>query len=523
MFILNAATFRSRTSLWLPMNRARQETCRRSAYTARPTEHLHILNMSSSQEGGPSRNNLPAYPSPEDQNDVSFDPLGNVIVSDDMLRDVMRNVGQRKSKQNEEEEDRKRDEEAVIAAEKARQEITAEALSAFGIHFDTFQEEESEEESTSTHSRQSSVITNVRKDFFGDLGNFPELLMEIAKFCRIKELVLLYAISKDFHYALNSHWKGYIMDIARHQALDSVKIFPFNVYRSLCTQDPIGLKIPNNPSVIQTVPGLKWLQMVVHREKMVRDILACMARQGHGMPKGMALTLKKTWLLMDMATSRQRIQFMHSKSWNAMDLYHVQMFVVKLDMRFNDPIDGPGSDHMRKLFLGQRGLTPLRNLLKRTAYNTCPLKRAKTLFYTQNSHFHTKIILQPDTITNLNRRIEAGPFSAFHLKKSVLDTLKLGRKLDLKNHIMTMMLWGYVDPVTGKDTPATDAEKYMSDDEEIQEPGWDDYEDPSDEDVERAKREPRTGKRDEDQMEDGEEEDQIDGDEDEGEGEGVRL
>lgn len=43
---------------------------------------------------------------------------------------------------------------------------------------------------------------------------------------------------------------------------------------------------------------------------------------------------------------------------------------MKLDMRFNDPIDGPGDDGLKKLFLGQRGLTPLRDLLKRTRFTS---------------------------------------------------------------------------------------------------------------------------------------------------------
>lgn len=43
---------------------------------------------------------------------------------------------------------------------------------------------------------------------------------------------------------------------------------------------------------------------------------------------------------------------------------------MKLDMRFNDPIDGPADDGLRKLFLGQKGLSPLRDLLKRTRFTS---------------------------------------------------------------------------------------------------------------------------------------------------------
>lgn len=47
----------------------------------------------------------------------------------------------------------------------------------------------------------------------------------------------------------------------------------------------------------------------------------------------------------------------------------MQFFFIKLDMRFNDHIEGPGNDHMRKLFLCQRGLTPLKKLLTREEYH----------------------------------------------------------------------------------------------------------------------------------------------------------
>ncbi len=55
--------------------------------------------------------------------------------------------------------------------------------------------------------------------------------------------------------------------------------------------------------------------MIYHREKMVRDILACMARHGYRTLIEMTLTLKKMWLVMDIATSARRAQVMHSVTY----------------------------------------------------------------------------------------------------------------------------------------------------------------------------------------------------------------
>jgi len=46
----------------------------------------------------------------------------------------------------------------------------------------------------------------------------------------------------------------------------------------------------------------------------------------------------------------------NTRVWRNKDLYNILLFIVKLDMRFNDPVDGPGTDMMTKLFLGQRGM-----------------------------------------------------------------------------------------------------------------------------------------------------------------------
>lgn len=106
--------------------------------------------------------------------------------------------------------------------------------------------------------------------------------------------------------------------------------------------------------------------MVYHRERAVRDILAFLAREGHRCPKGMSLSLKKMWLIMDVSTSTRRAQIFHNENFMTdVDLYNLQFFMVKLQMRFNDPLDGPGDDGLCRLLIGQKGLSPLWRTLRR--------------------------------------------------------------------------------------------------------------------------------------------------------------
>jgi hypothetical protein len=375
----------------------------------------------------------------------------------------------------------------VDAAEKARQEMTEEALAAFGIVPDDASlvklmdgQQAQVKEQVQLKKRQVKRV-KARRDFFSDLANFPELVMELAKHLKVKDHVSLYAISKDFHQTLNESLSHCMRGCAEHNAPESAKVFIFTFYNSLCVLDPVSRPHPQKSNTVRKVPGLRWLQMIIYREKTVRDILACMARQGHRMPKGMSLSLKKMWLLMEIATTARRSQFIHSKFFTDWDLYHIQMFIVKLDMRFNDPIDGPGDSTLRNLFLGQRSLTPLCKLLKRTAYTSAAEVIKMGIRYTYNirpEHRGMPMWDIPPQEIGIGH-LEAWGAGRIHLRRPdelvVVEAVR--RSLDLKDHIMGMLLWGYVDPITGQDIKVTDEEKYMSDDEEKpRDQNWNDYE-----------------------------------------------
>ena len=369
----------------------------------------------------------------------------------------------------------------VAAADKARSEVTEEAVAACGIIPNSTTLAQNKED-IQLPKREVLRIRKPRLDFFASLATSPELFIEIAKWLSPPSLLKLYCTCKDFHFTINNNFLSAMKRCATHQAHESANLFAFEFYRDLCIPDPNGTLDPDQPGKVRLVPSIKWLQMVVYRDHCIRDILACLARQGHRTPQGMALSVKKMWLVMDIATSVGRALLCCNEGIiEDKDLFNWQLFIVKLDMRFNDPIDGPGDDGMRKLFLGQRGLTPLWKLLRRKAYfSTLDVVKlmVRYRYYARPAHLHLPLFGIPPEEIGIEHLEGWGRGSA-HLERpdELVIEESIRRGLGLKHHIMEMMLWGYIDPVTGLDTPATDEEKYLSDDEEkLVDSYWCDYE-----------------------------------------------
>ena len=320
--------------------------------------------------------------------------------------------------------------------------------------------------------QNSTLILRQRRDFFSSLSQYPELLFELAKQLLVDDFVSLYAISKDFHETINGHLAHVMKICAAYRAPESSRIFVFNLYTPLCIPDPVGRPSQQNPSVPRFVPSLKWLRMVIYRERAVRDILACLAREGHRTPKTMPLTLKKMWLTMDIATSARRVQFMHNeKYWTDNDLFNVQLFIGKLDMMFNDPFAGPGDDGLRKLMLGQKGLGPLCRLLKREQYTDVLeiLEAAVRYSYTPKEE-HRRFSIFGIRPSEVGRgHLEGWGLGRVHLYRpdELVMRESCRRNLRLDKHVLNMMCWGYVDKKTGENIKVTDEEMYMSDDEDL--------------------------------------------------------
>ena len=74
--------------------------------------------------------------------------------------------------------------------------------------------------------------------------------------------------------------------------------------------------------------------------------------------------LKKMWFLMDLPSSAVRIGTVHNSNYfSDQDVFCATFFLLKLDMRLTDPVEGTGEVAMRKMLMGQRSMYPLRNML----------------------------------------------------------------------------------------------------------------------------------------------------------------
>ena len=385
---------------------------------------------------------------------------------------------------------------AVQDAEKDRAEISNEALAASGIepmdselddtHKDGIPHQSWSRLTFSEKSKNYRILvrpTNYSRDFFHRLSSIPEVIFELATHLHPKSFLALYSISRDFHALINGHMTHCMLLCAEYQAPESASIFQFRWYSPLCIPDPVE-RLHTTPAVKfgpvnlqaqqqttqRKVPGPKWLQMVIHREKTVRNILACLAREGHRLPQGTALSIKKAWFVMDIATSARRVQLCKNRKWfTDTDIYFLQMWVIKLDMRFNHPIDGPGDDGLRRLFLGQRGLTPLCRLLQRRDYLDAASVIRAMIRYSWRVLPHRKHLpvmgIPPQEIGV--GHLEGWGKGRVHLLRvdELVAREAVRRRLELENRFVYMILYGYVDGRTGQNIKVTDEEMYMSDDE----------------------------------------------------------
>ncbi|KAL3422907.1 hypothetical protein PVAG01_04654 [Phlyctema vagabunda] len=366
---------------------------------------------------------------------------------------------------------------AKESSDKEREEVTDDVIDGYGIQpnhnpLSFINDDDDDADAMVPWARSSPPPFNW--DLFGSLSQCPEIILEVAKNMDAKSILNLFCICQDFNAVLNGHMKHFVRTCAEHQLPITAKLFTWRLYHPLCKWETIPRPHPQTGAPVYfKVLSLKWLQMLFHREKTVRDILACLARQGLRTPASTNLSLKKAWFVMDIATSARRAQVMNNPHFMTdEDLWNLQHFIVKLDMRFNDPIDGTGADILRKLLLGQRGLTPLCKALKRTAFTSRVETMKASIRYSYNprpEHRNMPIWDIPPQEIGIGH-LEGWGKGRIHLMRidELVTREATRRALDFKNWIMPMMVWGYIDTVTGANTPATDEEKYMSDDDGLQ-------------------------------------------------------
>ncbi|KAK3491523.1 hypothetical protein B0T13DRAFT_479236 [Neurospora crassa] len=345
-------------------------------------------------------------------------------------------------------------------------------------------------------------------DLFGSLMTDFELLLEVCKHLRPIDIINLYSISKTFHDLVNANLQSTILLWTDHMAPTSARIFCHQLYYQYFIDDPSGknpsthrdIRYFNQPAPnhvlyenqhgegqagpvnplppadpqhsTRKVPSLIWFQMVVDRETKVRDILATLSRHGHRTPHDTHKTLKKLWLLMDVASCRGRAVLIHSQTlFTDEDLYRARLFFIKLYMLFADPIFGPKSTALAKLFLGQKGFTPLWQFLRRKKYTTEEeIVEMKTRYDVRPTLLqvldgHPINGVPPNEMGKMH--VEGWGRGVRHLLRpdQMVNWEAYKRGLALHLRAERMMLYGHVDFSTGRPLVPSLDEMYMSDDE----------------------------------------------------------
>ena len=273
----------------------------------------------------------------------------------------------------------------------------------------------------------------------------------------LEDLISLYAISRDFHFLVNKRFTTLILLQAKHKAPESASVFVHRVYKSLCHRDPGGRANQVREGEVRWVPTFRWLRMILFREQVVAEILALMASEGHHMPLGTSLTLKKIWFTIDIADNTRRTGFLHNATfWRDEDLFLATEFIIKLDMRLTHPVSGNGDPGLRRMLLGQRSLSTLWRVLKREEMRTQLDMLRMMVRWCYVSPFPTSedIMGIPPHEFGCLQWEGWGARGHFH-KMLQIDELVMRegirRGLDLHECWLDMMLDGYVDKETWTD------------------------------------------------------------------------
>ncbi|KAI9890335.1 MAG: hypothetical protein M1814_004245 [Vezdaea aestivalis] len=287
-------------------------------------------------------------------------------------------------------------------------------------------------------------------NIFQALLTKPELLFEVAKHLEIQDLVSLYAISRDFHGLVNYYFSSFVLGYCKFHAPSASEIYKSKTFANLAISDPVGRVDPQNPRGVRQVPGFRWLRMVLYRERMVDALLKGMAEEGHHLPEGIAQTLQLLWILMGIPSTLKRIGFMNNTSyWKNQDLFSAMMFFIKFDMMLTDPIDGFSARALRMTLLGQKSLTPLACLVSNPWCRTQIGAMQLSIWWRQTRHLYDQEYPQLGIPAS---EIGRGHLEYWGARERTplmqVDELVIrecvGRNLDLRQDLETMMIWGYL-------------------------------------------------------------------------------
>lgn len=291
---------------------------------------------------------------------------------------------------------------------------------------------------------------------FKALLNHPEIVFEFAKHLDVEDLVSLYAISKDFHNLANSRFTTMILSQSVRKAPESSRTFVFRCYKSLCQRDPAARPLKSAPEEVRWVPSLRWLRMILFRERVVDEIIMCLSAEGHFMPEPASLVIKKIWFTIDIGDNLHRIGIIHNREfWTDEHLYLATLFFIKLDLRFTDPITGDGERGMRNMLLGQRSLSTLLRVLKRQEMlSQLDLLRMIVAWNYRPAPAHARMSILGVPPEKIGKLQYEGWGSSRHLFIQIDQLVMreaIRRGLDIHEHYLDMVVYGYVNKTTYED------------------------------------------------------------------------
>ena len=297
---------------------------------------------------------------------------------------------------------------------------------------------------------------------FNKLLDHPDLLYAVCHWLEPEDLVSLYAISKDFHIMINTQFTTFALDFARTRCPESAKIFHFKCYQNLCMLDASQNKSEDRKGTIRDIPSMKWIRMIIYRDRAVDGIIRSLALKGLRLPKHASIVLKKLWFIMDLPDSRRRIGVIHNPSlWTDVELFIAAMFFMKLDMACTDPMDGCGERRIRQLLMAQRGLDMTDKVLRRTRMrNQYELLQMHVQWdFARADMPPPGMRIGPRTVFGVQlwdcARLKGENWRSWAPKLMRPDELvfkeAIRRELRFQDKIIDMMLWGNLHPVTGKD------------------------------------------------------------------------
>ncbi|KAJ6438469.1 histidine kinase group protein [Purpureocillium lavendulum] len=313
-----------------------------------------------------------------------------------------------------------------------------------------------------------------------------DLAVEVAKYLRPEDLLTLYSVSRSFHSAFNAHALSVIRQIIAHAAPEAGRVFAFKMYKRHLMPDPCGRswgfqmseqerRTSERASQIRIVPGLRYLLLVLTRDRCCREILAMMARLGHRTPPGAHDALLRLWLTLEVGLSAHRHSMLRCKSlWRDVDLYNAQFFFVKMWMLSNEPLHGARRVDLLQVCLGQRcGLLFLWEVLLRKRFTTTlEVMHAKAAYMTHARPTNLNIDRSKPVYGVPPSHVGVGHTEGWGLGFNHLlrpDELvcveSIRRGLDLHRHMRYMAVWGYYNWFTGDNIVPTEEEIYISDEE----------------------------------------------------------